>query len=84
MTASPLDRAGLRTRVAGALAAFLARQRDRLTGVDPALVPLADAVDSLVLGGGKRLRPAFAYWGYRAAGGPDSDTVVTASDCVSA
>ena len=29
-------------------------------------------------GGGKRLRPAFAYWGYRGAGGVDSDQVVTA------
>ena len=26
-----------------------------------------------MLGGGKRLRPAFAYWGYRGAGGVDSD-----------
>ena len=25
-----------------------------------------------MLGGGKRLRPAFAYWGYRGAGGADS------------
>ena len=30
------------------------------------------------MGGGKRLRPAFAYWGYRGAGGVDSDEVVTA------
>jgi geranylgeranyl diphosphate synthase type I len=37
---------------------------------------VADTLDAFVLGGGKRLRPAFAYWGYRGAGGPDSDEVV--------
>ncbi|GII83995.1 geranylgeranyl pyrophosphate synthase [Sphaerisporangium siamense] len=26
-----------------------------------------------VRGGGKRLRPSFVYWGYRAAGGPEED-----------
>ena len=31
-----------------------------------------------MLGGGKRLRPAFAYWGYRGAGGADADAVVAA------
>jgi geranylgeranyl diphosphate synthase type I len=31
-----------------------------------------------VLQGGKRLRPAFAYWGYRGAGGADSDPLVAA------
>jgi geranylgeranyl diphosphate synthase type I len=46
--------------------------------VDPALTPVADAVEAFVLGGGKRLRPAFAYWGYRGAGGPDRDQVVAA------
>ena len=76
MTTSPLDRADLRTRVGRALEGFLARKRAQLAATDGALLPLADAVEALVLGGGKRLRPAFAYWGYRAAGGPDSDTVV--------
>ena len=28
--------------------------------------------------GGKRLRPAFCYWGYRAAGGPDGEPIVRA------
>ncbi|HEX5595351.1 MAG TPA: polyprenyl synthetase family protein [Micromonosporaceae bacterium] len=45
--------------------------------VDEALLPLADAVEAFVLRGGKRLRPAFAYWGYRGAGGVDCDAVVT-------
>jgi geranylgeranyl diphosphate synthase, type I len=75
---SPLDSAGLRPRVTKALAAFLGFQRDRLAAIDPALADCADALDEFVLGGGKRLRPAFAYWGYRGAGGGDDDHVVAA------
>ena len=78
VTASPLERADLRARVDKALAAFLSRQRGRLTEIDAALLPVADAIEAFVLGGGKRLRPAFAYWGYRAAGGVDGDAVVAA------
>jgi geranylgeranyl diphosphate synthase, type I len=76
VTASLLDRADLRYRVDKALSTFLSRQRDRLAAVDDALVPVADALEEFVLRGGKRLRPAFAYWGYRAAGGVDRDEVV--------
>ena len=39
-------------------------------------------IDPLVLGGGKRIRPTYAWWGWRAAGGdPDgelADEVLTA------
>jgi geranylgeranyl diphosphate synthase type I len=74
-----LDRADLRNRVAHALGGFLAGQRKRLHAIEPtALGPVTDAVESLILGGGKRLRPAFAYWGYRGAGGPDRPEVVAA------
>jgi geranylgeranyl diphosphate synthase type I len=76
VTPHPLDRADLRRRVGRTLAEFLAAKRARLAGIDADLSPIAEAIESLVLGGGKRLRPAFAYWGYRAAGGSDSDTVV--------
>jgi geranylgeranyl diphosphate synthase type I len=73
---SPVDPAGLRTRVDRALSEFLARQRSRLAAMDEATALVADAVERFVLGGGKRLRPSFAYWGARAAGGPDSDQLV--------
>jgi geranylgeranyl diphosphate synthase, type I len=73
---SPVDRAGLRERVDKALAAFLTDRRAQLQAVDEALLPLADALEAFVLRGGKRLRPAFAYWGYRGAGGVDCDPVV--------
>jgi len=75
---SPLERAGLRPRVDKALAAFLATQRTRLLAIDGVLADVADALEDFVLRGGKRLRPAFAYWGYRGAGGTDSEQVVAA------
>jgi len=73
---APLDRADLRTRVEKALAEFLARQRSRLAAIQPALGPIAEAIEDFVLHRGKRLRPAFAYWGYRGAGGADSPELV--------
>lgn len=73
-----MDRAGLRARVEKALASFLDQQRAHLGTVDAATAEVAGALESFVLGGGKRLRPAFAYWAYRGAGGHDSDQVVTA------
>jgi geranylgeranyl diphosphate synthase type I len=75
-----LDRADLGARVQKALGRFLAGQRDVLASIDAAtLAPVSDAVEALVLGGGKRLRPAFAYWAYRGAGGVDSEAVVAAA-----
>jgi geranylgeranyl diphosphate synthase type I len=74
-----LDRAELRTRVRQALGDFLRRRRSRLAEIElEALAPVADAIEALVLQGGKRLRPAFAYWGYRGAGGDDDEAVVAA------
>ena len=72
MTAA-LDAADLRARVQGVVDRTIARQSDVLTAVSPDLAPLVDALSAL-LAGGKRLRPAFAYWGWRGAGGdPDQD-----------
>jgi geranylgeranyl diphosphate synthase type I len=62
--AAELDR--LRAAVSAALGDFLDRQRDILAGMDATLVPVVDEICALA-GGGKRLRPAFAYWGWRGA-----------------
>lgn len=75
MTSSPpgpapadlLDRNSLRERVEIELAAFLDRRLADLTAIDPDLTPVGDAICDLVLEGGKRLRPAFTYWGWRGA-----------------
>ncbi|MDG4765203.1 polyprenyl synthetase family protein [Solwaraspora sp. WMMD406] len=75
---APTDQADLRQRVDHALAEFFQRRRRWLVDVDEALRPVAAAIEDFVLGGGKRLRPAFGYWGYRGAGGPDDAAVVSA------
>jgi geranylgeranyl diphosphate synthase, type I len=64
--AAELDR--LRAAVSTALTDFLDGQREVLGAMDQALVPVADEVRALAEGG-KRLRPAFAYWGWRGASG---------------
>jgi geranylgeranyl diphosphate synthase, type I len=69
MTSSPADLSYVREQVSRALAGFLGRQRAVLAGLDDGLAPGLDAISDL-LAGGKRLRPAFCYWGWRAAGGP--------------
>jgi geranylgeranyl diphosphate synthase type I len=72
---TPLDREDVRVRVQAAVVAELARQHEVLAEIGPDLDPLLDSVRQL-LTGGKRLRAAFAYWGYRAAGHPGSDALV--------
>jgi geranylgeranyl diphosphate synthase, type I len=72
------DQGQLQPRIQRALVTFLDRYRARLAAVDEALVPVASAVADFVLGGGKRLRPAFAYWGFVGAGGTDSDELIAA------
>jgi geranylgeranyl diphosphate synthase type I len=64
LAAAELDR--LRAAVSTALAEFLDRQRETLAAMDPTLVPVVDEVCAMAQGG-KRLRPAFAYWGWRGA-----------------
>ncbi|GAA3208698.1 polyprenyl synthetase family protein [Nonomuraea helvata] len=66
----------LRKQVERALGAFVERQLPD-TG-DPELAPLRTAADEL-LSGGKRLRPAFCYWGWRGAGGTDVPEIFTAA-----
>jgi geranylgeranyl diphosphate synthase type I len=64
LAAAELDR--LRESVSAALSAFLDRQRETLAAMDPSLGAVVDEVCA-VAEGGKRLRPAFAYWGWRGA-----------------
>ena len=60
----------VRGHVDRALAGFLRNQREVLRSAGAELVPVIDAVTAL-LEGGKRLRSAFCYWGWRGAGGDD-------------
>ncbi len=58
----------LPTEVARELGDFLAARRADAEAVDPSFAAAVDALVEFVLGGGKRLRPTFAWWGWRGAG----------------
>jgi len=62
-----------RARVTEILAKLVAGRREALAPLGPDLDPFFDAA-LVAVSGGKRLRAAFAYWGWRAAGGSPSST----------
>ncbi|HEY2301659.1 MAG TPA: polyprenyl synthetase family protein [Acidimicrobiales bacterium] len=65
--------ADLATEVDATILALLDADGVRWEKVDPQLhAPLA-SLRRLVMAGGKRLRPAFCYWGFRGAGGDAGD-----------
>jgi geranylgeranyl diphosphate synthase, type I len=83
---SPLDRRELRSRVSRALTGFLDRQEGVLGRISADLGEPAAALREF-LDGGKRMRPAFCYWGWRAAGGgsgPDGEALDDAAFTASA
>ena len=72
----------VRTRVDPLLDAFLRERSRDVETLDPALAPVTRAIRELVAAGGKRLRPAFVYWGHRAAGGVDDRGIVPVAAAV--
>jgi geranylgeranyl diphosphate synthase, type I len=68
----------IRKEVDEALLAFVDRQRPVLHAISDDLDSLVSAIYAL-LTGGKRLRPAFCYWGWRGAGGADLPQIVSAA-----
>ena len=68
----------VRKEIDEALYAFVDSQRPLLDAVSSDLAPLVAALDAL-LSGGKRLRPAFCYWGWRGAGGDHVPELFTAA-----
>ena len=73
-----LDIADFRSRVSATVNRVIAEQTPLLHSVSSDLDPMISSVAGLMQGG-KRLRPAFAYWGFRAAGGADSAEAVAAA-----
>jgi geranylgeranyl diphosphate synthase type I len=61
-----------------ALTTFLDRQEERLTAIGPELAEQVQAARDAT-SGGKRLRPSFCYWGFRAAGGDPSQPILAAA-----
>jgi geranylgeranyl diphosphate synthase type I len=57
------------------LDAFLRPRRDEALTIDAAAAEPVDEIARLVAAGGKRIRPAFCVWGYRAAGGVDGPAI---------
>lgn len=58
------------------LDAVLAEHRSEWTAIDPLLGEIIDRLDTLVMSGGKRVRPAMAYWGFVGAGGNPGDPAI--------
>lgn len=75
--------AEFRDRIAVTLTTFIDQRQAALAALGDNLDPLFATARHYV-SGGKRLRPAFAYWGWRAAGGkPDkADAIISAAAAI--
>jgi geranylgeranyl diphosphate synthase type I len=76
----PLD--PVREVVDEVLAAFMDERQREAEAVGDAAAALAAQVRQLVAAGGKRLRPAFTYWGHRATGAAHDDRVLPVAAAV--
>ncbi|MBB2901533.1 geranylgeranyl diphosphate synthase type I [Kineococcus radiotolerans] len=76
----PVATSDLRRAVSDVLDEFLRDQASVLREVSEDCAPVLDAISAL-LSGGKRLRPAFCYWGFHGTGGelPDEGIVTAAA-----
>jgi len=68
----------LKPRVDAALLEFAESETVQLELIDPQLAPVGARLRAAVTGG-KRIRAAFCYWGWRACGQPDTEAVVRAA-----
>jgi geranylgeranyl diphosphate synthase type I len=76
---APPSLAKIAARVEQRLRILLDAEQQRWAKLDDDLVEPFAAIRSLVLAGGKRLRPAFCHWGFVGAGGdPDDQLIVDA------
>ena len=78
MTSDRWEPAAFKARVDEVLRRFVAQEADEFAAIDPILGAVAEQLEAAVADG-KRLRAAFCYWGWRAAGQPDSDALVRAA-----
>ena len=67
-------------RVDKALHEWIHAARPSVASISPDLEPFVDALAAFVLDGGKRLRPAFCYWGYRSAASAPATSAQAADD----
>jgi geranylgeranyl diphosphate synthase type I len=64
---------GLADAVEHTLAGYLERRCADAAAIDPAFGAATETLREFVLSGGKRIRPTFAWWGWRGAGGSPDD-----------
>jgi geranylgeranyl diphosphate synthase type I len=72
----------VRTRVDAVLDSFFLEQRSLLDGLGPEAAEPLDELLRVIGAGGKRLRPLFCYWGYRASGRDDDEAIVRAASAL--
>lgn len=72
------DHGAFKARVDKALDEFVRQETAELTAIHDDLAPVATQL-AAAISGGKRLRAAFCYWGWRAAGQADCDEMVRAA-----
>ena len=70
---TPASLRDIADRVDARLRQFLAAERSRWVAFDADLAAPFGELERMVVGGGKRLRPVFTYWGFIGAGGTSSD-----------
>ena len=70
--------ADIPTEIQRALTSFLDIQQERLAAIGPELIEQVQAARDAT-SGGKRLRPSFCYWGFRAAGGDPGQPILKAA-----
>lgn len=76
MSSAPSSLVGIAERVEQRLVAMLDSETARWTALDDELAAPFASLRTLVLSGGKRLRPAFCHWGFVGAGGDADDALV--------
>src|SRR3569833_347010 len=79
---APVTAAALPATEERAQAGYLGRASAEFVATEPTVKAGIDALSGFVLTGGNRLRPTFAWWGWRGAGGdpagPDAEGVLQA------
>jgi geranylgeranyl diphosphate synthase type I len=75
------EHALLKKRIDQVLSKFVTAEAQALADIDACLAPVAEQLHAAA-GHGKRLRAAFCYWGWRGAGQPDSEALVSAASAI--
>ncbi|MCT9933636.1 polyprenyl synthetase family protein [Planotetraspora sp. A-T 1434] len=70
----------IRALIDDRLAAFLDEHTAPVA--DPEVATAYRFLRHFILGGGKRIRPLLCYWGWRGAGGEDSDQIISAGSAL--